>query len=508
MHRQNIEHMRTSGSSPDHMDVVIVSTSSCSQAKYWQKRLETTRGLVCHTDAIILVVNEEWSGGAGNGLGTLYAYQQARDLGRRLHGCDILEMQKKGASVALYHTAGKGTRLAPLPGSEAGNKSAVKLPSLLLEGHDPTWLTILEAVIRQTSLYGPSRSKRLSVFWGDQLFIPDHDPTYVPKHHVDLLGRVGATPSADQWEQQQMDRYGLIAMDSEGHGKQIEKISHTKFQSLIETNVLNHDGGLATSLGSFSVSLQLLKALKEEFRFELASRSGHLNTDHHFWMPMTLDWEVYRDVYPAAKKGYYHRMSQFKSAFQSKHPEPLLGVVDIGANAYWWDYGSVGSYFENNMRLLDRDDEAAAMRNFFGVSDPIDGSLIIACDIDKTTSKGSILAGIHAETVSAEGSLLFNCTAPHIQAANSLAYNCVESHELALGSGQVRADAFLPADKRHIKLETECTRDGGKDWTVKVGGNPVTYEELHSLSTGIDLEAHSVEWSKLRRSVRQRSSLD
>lgn len=31
-------------------------------------------------------------------------------------------------SVGLYHTAGKGTRLSPLPGAENNNKPAVQLP--------------------------------------------------------------------------------------------------------------------------------------------------------------------------------------------------------------------------------------------------------------------------------------------------------------------------------------------------------------------------------------------
>ena len=34
-------------------------------------------------------------------------------------------------TVAIYHTAGKGTRLAPLPGAENNNKPGVKLPSLV-----------------------------------------------------------------------------------------------------------------------------------------------------------------------------------------------------------------------------------------------------------------------------------------------------------------------------------------------------------------------------------------
>ena len=37
---------------------------------------------------------------------------------------------------ALYHTAGKGTRLAPLPGAENNNKPGVKLPCIAPLGDD------------------------------------------------------------------------------------------------------------------------------------------------------------------------------------------------------------------------------------------------------------------------------------------------------------------------------------------------------------------------------------
>ncbi len=58
-------------------------------------------------------------------------------------------------SCAMYHTAGKGTRLAPLPASEVNNKPGVKLPALATNEDRP--LSILEAVIKQTSVYSASQ---------------------------------------------------------------------------------------------------------------------------------------------------------------------------------------------------------------------------------------------------------------------------------------------------------------------------------------------------------------
>ena len=94
-------------------DVIIVCTGNASQEKYWQERLEKGLGVFFPKSSIVLAVHEDWVGGAGNGLGTLYAYKKAC-LAANARDIDLPKMLKDGASVALYHTAGKGTRLAPL----------------------------------------------------------------------------------------------------------------------------------------------------------------------------------------------------------------------------------------------------------------------------------------------------------------------------------------------------------------------------------------------------------
>lgn len=76
---------------------------------------------------MVLAVSEDWSAsGAGNGLGTLYAFQKACGVAAEKYGVDLKKELGEGKiSAALYHTAGKGTRLAPLPASENNNKPGV-----------------------------------------------------------------------------------------------------------------------------------------------------------------------------------------------------------------------------------------------------------------------------------------------------------------------------------------------------------------------------------------------
>ena len=86
-------------------------------------------------------------GGAGNALGTLYAFQNAAKLATSRYGIDISSQLKAGSiSIGLYHTAGKGTRLAPLPGAENNNKVTRVFDVSV-------WLSFLSCRLHPYSLY-------------------------------------------------------------------------------------------------------------------------------------------------------------------------------------------------------------------------------------------------------------------------------------------------------------------------------------------------------------------
>ena len=110
-------------------DVTVVCTTDDHQAEFWMSKLAKR---VVKTDEsskfpMILAVSEDWSaGGAGNGLGTLYAWQKAVKYAKEKYEVDLSSKLLDGSiSAALYHTAGKGTRMAPLPASENNNKPGV-----------------------------------------------------------------------------------------------------------------------------------------------------------------------------------------------------------------------------------------------------------------------------------------------------------------------------------------------------------------------------------------------
>merc|ERR1711908_135884 len=142
-------------------------------------------------------------------------------------------MLQAGKSCVMLHTAGKGTCLAPLPVSENNNKPGVKLPGKLEIGVETVLLTILEAVIIQTSIYAARAKGRLSVYWGDQVFVPTEAFDVAPTHHADILAQLGDTPSAQEWAERGLEKYGLIAVAADGNASQMEKVTHETAMSIL-----------------------------------------------------------------------------------------------------------------------------------------------------------------------------------------------------------------------------------------------------------------------------------
>lgn len=472
-------------------DVVIVCTSTVQQASFWQQRLTSTLGSISPRSCKICAVDEDWApGGAGNGLGTLYAFSKARKLAVELYGIDIYKgMQSGKLAVGMYHTAGKGTRLAPIPGAENNNKPGVKLPSVVQTTSGQSLpLTILEAVIKQTGVYAASRKGRLSVFWGDQVFIPSVTTRYTSQHHADILAQMGPMPSKAEWEAGGYSNYGLIATGSNGEGAQVEKVTYDQATSLLK--------GLGTvtecgpSLGSFSVSAPLLGGLMKEFAAELKAKEVALDSDPHFWMPMTLSLKDYvaimgtKKTSPEEATAHYARVQHIKK----KLPKSMkvFGAVSVGKEGYWWDYGQVKFYLDNNMIMAQKSAEADAMRLFFGVTDFDGSSTVLSSRVGRGSRvSGSVLVGVHTKKASLNSALLMNVTAPSVTGTNCVVYNVVSDKPINLGDGDVMVGMQIP-DGDYIIMRSHLKRDGKTDWKERHSGNPFSYKEVYDANGSAD----------------------
>jgi len=489
MQMENISWINDCARSGQGMDVVIISAETKVQEEFWQYHLQRLLGDILKPNAKVIAVCEDWHGGAGNGLGSLYAYQKAQDKARVLYGIDICDLQRKGAAIALYHTAGQGKRLSPLTGSENNNKSAVKMPAYV--GRPKEYMKLLDAVIKQTAMFATSRKGRLSVFWGDQIFIPSISPKYTPKHHVDILFRLEDVPTEQQWQKEKWDQYGLIAVDSQGNPQLIDKTSYAAFQSLLATQQISAANGMGVSLGSFSLSYPMVMALLEEFRKELLSKKEYFDSDPFFWMPTTLPRETYVHMMqvkkiPLAKaEAHYTRMQNFKEKFEKQQPSlKFIGAFNIGKDSYWWDYGTVDLYFSNLMKLVEDTPEGEAKRLFFGLKlDYLTHSILLNSHITSGKPKNSLIVGSHCGQVDVDHCMILNSTLGKAEGQNCLFYNVKEKEKLTLPANSIRADVFL--EERHVELTTQTGRDGKNDWAVRLPTNNVSYEEVYRLNQAV-----------------------
>lgn len=484
MHLENISHLHELPARGGGMDIIIVSAEGPQQEAYWESRLRASRGVVAKAEAVVCCVSEDWVGGAGNGLGTLYAFVKARDKLLRQENIDLSERLRQGASVAIYHTAGKGKRLFPLTASEYGNKAAVKLPSFIEKGR---FLSILEAVIKQTGIFAASRKGRLSVFWGDQVFIPSKPVEVESKAHIDILALVSDLPSKDEWEAKKMHNYGLIAIDRSGHAKDVEKCDYSTVRELMDSGRVSFEGGAGLSLGCFSLSSDMLFALLDEFSKELAEKKVKMDSDPYFWMPMTLDLETYERAMGGKELGceslgdHYRRMQDFKDGFSKCHEDEIFGVVDVGGDSYWWDYGTVQSYMDNNLKLCNEDREGVAMRAFLQLDSPVAHSLVRGGDI-----RNSVVVGVTAEHLNVSNAVLLNVDILSFEGDHCLLYNVVDEGAEGYPAGAIRADTFIPSWPAPIKTLTGYGRDGKADWSAQLPGNPYSYEELYHIVHAVD----------------------
>lgn len=506
----------TDTSNPALFDVTIICTTDDFQASYWMERLSAG---VCKTVSsgnypMVLAVSEDWSSssGAGNGLGTLYAFQKACIVAKEKYGVDLSsELMEGKISAALYHTAGKGTRLAPLPASENNNKPGVKLPVCheLADGsYEP--ITVLEAVVRQTGIYASSRSGRLSVFWGDQIFVPTAPFKYTPTHHVDIMCTLEEEPPTEKvWVDKGLSKYGVIAVSGgeKGDAAQVEKVDHPTAMRMLKN--LGDIARVGPSLGSFSVSAKMLQALCDEFSSELQAKDGKLDTDPHFWMPLTLPQDEYislmsqKGVDDEESRSHHARMSKMKNSFLAANPElGMFGSVDVGSNACWWDYGQLKLYIANNLKLSEEGDDAELLRRFFGVTGRSMNSEVSGVTVDSTSSvfsckaKGgsvganAVLAAVEAEKVQiGDNAIVVNCAAKKIVAGKgALLYNLVSESEegIVAEDGDVIV-SVTDKEGSSTLLRSKTSVCGGKAWKQVLEGNTVSFEEVHKQNRDADV---------------------
>merc|ERR1711865_407182 len=294
-----------------------------------------------------------------------------------------------------------------------------------------------------------------------------------------------------------------------------EKVSYQTAKDNLPADCLS-SGKIGTSLGSFSISVALLEAFMEEFSGELEAKTGKLDTDPHWWMPMTLNAETYERIMtskgdtPEQCQAHFSRMMEFKKKFLQQagkgaaqlSNEHMLGGVGIGTDCYWWDYGQLKMYQKNVLLAQKGNDEAEAYRSFLNIAHDrnmnskvgkchIDkDSVVLVSELDKGKIKDSVVAKCRIGELDVEDSILVNVTARKVKGKGLVLYNvCDDSHDgLDLDKDTVRADVYAPGGGEKMSIITDINVDGGKAWNDKQR-NSMSYAEVYQNNQNADMIA-------------------
>lgn len=557
--RKHAKEMSTSVADEKGPDVVIVVSSTDDLADFWQKRLTWDglhgSGAVVKKSSVVLSVSEtNWTKGAGNGLGTLNGFiraaRKAQDLNiietdvpsgkvnltqddiNKLADAFSAYLKRGNKSAFMFHTAGKGTRTAPLPGVEGNSKPNIKLPEMVDVGGVMQPMTILEGVMKAISRYADTRKGRLGVFWGDQVII-NQNPVgdEAPKHHVEIFGQNVPLDESIQ-------SYGvLIAGDQPGDAMQREKLPMKEVEDLLKASNKGPDE-VYKSIGSFTISNDFLMALLKDnvagSEKSLESTKGSLDTDPDWWQPLTSSLDEYKAMMakkkksPAVAEAQWNKMNALWNNFNSQG-KGKIGVTDVGKDSLWWDYGQ-NKYYLRNMQILTEKDtvDGVSSREFFGIDSWIKGSTLgDANDVSDTEKrftsqalaegravgakdgkkyldiqssvvqnstiksgrlKNCVVIDSYLENVDAENAVIIGSTVFKLNAKGALVYNVVNDEVPALTEGQILTNVFHPTVGRiQMQMRTDVSRDGSVDWEQEV----FVYDNLYTYADVAKLMAES-----------------
>ncbi|MCB1213172.1 MAG: hypothetical protein KDK40_02630 [Chlamydiia bacterium] len=463
---------------------LVVVCGSRSQATYWEECLKPSQSPYSSGKTHLGVVVERWRDerGAGNALGTFNAFLEAADLFRLREGVDLVQKIREGARCAIYHTAGRGTRLYPLTASEGGDKSRILMP--YLAGHaSGRSMTLLESVIYQTRSL--CKNACVGVFWGDQLFIPptpmlDNSPV-----HICLCEQ--PIPSSETWRNEGLSNYGILTPGEGGKLKMLDKLSIERFESLRNSGVLR--GSLGLNLGSFIFSIDLLMSFLDLFHAELTSLIGHLNSDPDLWMPLTLERELYCSLKPKSDLNHYCRMQKWKESWEQMRGEAFrIAPIAIENRSMWWDFGTVKLFHENALRSLKETQEANLLRKLFhlnarrvnnapGKSVEVDQeSLIVGSRVQSGRIKRSILIGVDAESIDVEDAVVIETKCRRLVVPRGLVYRVFDENAVVLERDGVRAGCTIRGERSTAMSALDA--DSKAIWNEKLPGSDHSFAEL------------------------------
>jgi mannose-6-phosphate isomerase len=388
-------------------------------------------------DSAFFPVSESgWHGRAGNGLGTLFAIENASTA----FGTDLVAEVKRGKSVLIVHTAGIGSR--NLITRTVKNKALIEVPNL----------TLLEGVIKQFQDYAiPSR---ILVTWGDQFLLLEDSPEDIQnlaeRTHVMLFGiRAGLT-------EELASTYGIqIVRCAEGAGCELLDFEDTRNYEVAKELVEKWQGEVMVNMGMFALSGAAAEQMLTAFSDALAAREGAFNSDEL--------WQTWISPEYEARAGLRERADRIRAELTRADSLALITSYPLSDTTIWEDFGTNANYHRSMMKLLEEHEVGRRLRDFLAVDFrsfesgcSVSRSIFDDAEIAEGSVVDSVIVNSSARYAELEQACVFNSTLHTVKGKRCVVYNVVDHEELEL-EDSVLVDVFHP-------------RNGKIRLTIPIGG--------------------------------------
>jgi len=423
-------------------------------------------------DSIFVPVSESgWNGAAGNGLGTLFAIENASKAIER----DLVEEVKRGKSVLIVHTAGEGTR--NILTRTCKNKAFVEVPKI----------TILEGVIKQFQDFAVPF--RIMVTWGDQFLLFEDSAEEISKcaqnTHVMLFGL------KTKLTEEVASKYGIqIVRRTEGEGCELLDFDDTRNYELVKRKLQRQgESEVMVNMGMFAMSGVMAECMLNAFSDELEAKKGKFNSDELWQLEISQEPEL------GAEADYWlnERANRIRNEIFRAEPLAVIKSFPLSDKTAWRDFGTNESYYEGVMRILDEGDVGRRLREFLGVEI---SSVKNGCEVldsvyedshfEKGQVKSSVISNSTANHAQLEQACVINSKLNRIRGKNCVVYNVVDHASIEVEDCFL-VDVFHP-NKGRIRLKMRIGEEKGakgKWWNARLPGNDFSLSEIAEMMKGV-----------------------
>lgn len=447
--------------------VVVVVSEDLEVGKL---ELSSLRDDVLLNSILVPVSESAWNGAAGNGLGTLFAIENASNaIGKDL----VEEVKQRGKSVLIVHTAGEGTR--NVLARTCKNKAFIEVATL----------TILEGVIKQFQEFAiPSR---ILVTWGDQFLLFEDSADEIRKcaqnTHVLLFGL------KTKFTREVASKYGIqIVGCAEAEGCELLDFDDTRKYKDAKKKLQKHEGSkVMVNMGMFAMSGVLAESMLDAFSDNLRERKGKFNSDEL--------WQLWISPEHGAEADYWlrERADRIKDEIPRAEPLALIKSFPLSDKTAWLDFGTNESYYENVMKILAEDDVGRRLRAFLGVDvSPVKNGCEVLCSVyenaefEKGLVKNSVILNSTAKHAEFEQACVLNSRLNRIRGKKCVVYNVVDHASIEVEDCFL-VDVFHPG-KGRIRLKMRIGEEKGakeKWWDSRLPGNDFSLCEIAEMMSGV-----------------------